>query len=119
MCRMTPRNPVTTVCFILMASILTAASSTRAQTPPATDVPRLDGIVIDGRADDWGDRGFICGLITRDGRIKPASDLDCRFRLGWDDRGLLVSLNVRDEAFVEADNAGDFYTRDSAQIFVS
>jgi len=88
------------------------------EATPLFDVPRLDDITIDGNADDWGDRGFRVGVLgDGTGKVKPAADLDVAFRLGWDERGLLLLVSVRDDVFDEADGA--LWSKDSLEIFYS
>ena len=87
---------------------------------PATlfEIPHLDGITIDGKGDDWGARGFRVGIIgNEDGNVKPASNLDASFCLGWDERGLLLLLNVSQNVHEEA--AGEYWTKDSVELFFS
>jgi len=63
-----------------LAGGLSAAEETR-----VFDVPRLDGIVIDGKADDWHGAGFKVKIMTSvDGWVRSAPDMDCCFSLGWD-----------------------------------
>lgn len=70
---------------------------------PVFDIPRLDGIKIDGSGDDWGDRGLRVDIMTDEqGAIRPAQDFDPRFRLGWDKDGLLVLITVRNSNTAEA-----------------
>ena len=55
----------------ILASALTlllafsAANSAEAEAEPAFEIPRLEGMVVDGDANDWGVNGFrvevICG----------------------------------------------------------
>lgn len=81
---------------------------------PAWDVPRLDSILVDGRIAEWADRGFRVGLIeNRYGGFPDSADFGADVKLGWDDRGLLVSANVRDDVAFEArgdDAIGSFDT---------
>jgi hypothetical protein len=69
---------------------------TLALSASAFDVPRLDGIAVDGVGDDWGARGFaVQGLALHDGagaRVTPAPDGGGTLRLGWDAGGLLLLL---------------------------
>jgi len=78
--------------------------------------PRVADIVIDGKDDDWGDQGFRVGLLTWYGKMKAAKDLDPRFRVGWDERGMLVLITVRDDVAFETDTV--LWRGDSAQLFV-
>ena len=65
---------------------------------PLYDIPRLDRITIDGKGDDWGDRGFRVNVLANStNKVQPSSDIDASFRLGWNDRGLLVLVTVHDD----------------------
>jgi len=86
---------------------------------PVFDVPRLDGIAIDGKADDWGALGMCVNVMTdRKGYALTIADLDAAFRLGWNDMGLLVLVEVRDDKAVEA-AGGDLWSRDGVEMFVA
>lgn len=83
------------------------------------DVPRLDGVVIDGKADDWHDAGFkIDAMASADGWVRAAADLDARIRLGWDERGLLVLAHVQDQEFVENADTNALYAGDSVELYL-
>lgn len=84
------------------------------------DVPRLDGIEINGDAADWGDRGFrVETLAGMRGEIVAADDFDVRLRIGWDDRGLLVLVRVVDDVPTEYDQLDRLYRKDSLELFIS
>ncbi len=90
------------------------------EAAPVFDVPRLDNITIDGKADDWGNRGFRVEVMgNADGTVKAAADLDTAFRLGWDEHGLLLLLNVVDNVADEAKEHNELWQRDSVEIFYS
>lgn len=87
---------------------------------PVWDVPRLDGVTIDGNVADWSGKGFRIGLIeNRWGGFPDSSDFGADIRLGWDDRGLLVSFGVRDDAAYEARGDASIGTFDSVALYVS
>jgi CubicO group peptidase (beta-lactamase class C family) len=72
-------------------------------TSLAFDIPRLEGISIDGDPSDWGDRGLRVGpLFGLAGMPKLLNDFDPHFRLGWNDEGLLVLAEVADNVVGEA-----------------
>ena len=64
----------------------------------ARDVPRLDGITIDGDAADWGERGFRIELLTSaDLKMLPAEDLDADgWRLRDADHWMLLAHDMND-----------------------
>ena len=68
------------------------------------DIPRVQGIAIDGNLSDWGDNGFCVNAVNWECLCRPLEDFDPRFRIAWDDRGLLVGATVRDNAFISPPN---------------
>ena len=84
------------------------------------DVPRLEGIVIDGDGTDWGESGLRIGAIKSvQGTLTPAGDLDIHFRLGWDDAGLLLLLTVHDDVPVEYPSVSSLWQKDSVELFAA
>ncbi|MBN1268429.1 MAG: hypothetical protein JXB04_02495, partial [Kiritimatiellae bacterium] len=105
--------------WLVVLSVFVVSLSAPAETP-AIDIPRLDGITIDGKADDWGDRGYRVEMMTEeDGRFLPADDCDAAFRLGWDKRGLLMIFFVKDDVYTEYPNEAELWKMDSIEIFVT
>jgi caffeoyl-CoA O-methyltransferase len=87
---------------------------------PVFQIPRIEGIAIDGAWEDWGDRGFRVDFVAApDGRILPVDDFDVKFRLGWDQQGLLVLAEVRDDITVEDENSSRLWQRDCVELFFS
>ena len=54
-------------------------------------------------------------MASVEGKVKAAADLDCRFRLGWDDRGLLVLITVHDDFFIEDDDLETLWQKDCVE----
>ena len=99
---------------------LLGMTSSRAEQPPVFDIPRLEKITIDGQVNDWGTNGFrVDAMVDSDGVARPASEFASRFRLGWDDRGLLVLVTVHDSTPVEEKNDAQFYLCDSVEMFIA
>lgn len=90
--------------------------------PPAYepfDIPQLNDMVIDGRADDWGDAGFrVEVLYPKRGKMVPAADFAPKARFAWDAEGLLVLMRVQDDAGVESP-AGRPWSADSVELFAA
>ena len=102
------------VCLILAAL---AGCASQEQT---IGIPRTDGIVIDGKADEWGERGYRVEILSSErGPLQPADDLDVRFRLGWDPRGLLVLAFVRDDVLLESEADDRLWERDGVELFLA
>ncbi|MFW5682680.1 MAG: hypothetical protein ACOC1G_06710, partial [Phycisphaeraceae bacterium] len=71
-----PEFPLRLIRFALSASLLAiglhmsmnpthAAPASEPSHADGFDVPRLEGIEIDGRVDDWGEAGFRIDLLHR------------------------------------------------------
>ncbi|MFH1009363.1 MAG: serine hydrolase [Candidatus Latescibacterota bacterium] len=104
--------------MLLMCVFMVATAM--AEDSPVFDVPQLDKIKVDGDPADWGDRGFRAGALTSaEGETPPAADLDAGFRLGWDQRGLLVLVTVSDDVGLEHPDAGQLWLLDSVELFVA
>ena len=87
---------------------------------PIFDVPALYDIAVDGKADDWGARGLRLEILTPlNAALRPAADFDAKARLGWNDTGLLVLVQVNDDETVEAKNEDSLWDRDSLELFLA
>jgi len=106
------------VSIVLMSACLAVSGSAQGEDSPLFDVPRLEDITVDGRCADWGDGGFRVDILPDlEGKILPVDDLDVRFRLAWDERGLLVLVTVQDDVHVEHADETVLYVLDSVVIF--
>lgn len=85
------------------------------------DVPRLDDVMVDGRMADWGNGGFRVDAMVDlgSGHVRSAANFDPRFRLAWDDRGLLVLIQVDDDVTEEAEEEDSLYHRDAIELFLA
>ena len=83
-------------------------------------VPRVEGIMVDGSADDWAEQGFRVDFLTDpDGKVLPADDFDVKFRLGWNQEGLLVLAVIHDDIPSEHQHLSRLWRCDCVEIFVS
>lgn len=105
----------------LCAALLLGSLSTRAaDNAPIFDVPRLDNITVDGNAADWGERGFRLDVLTpASGQLPAVTDFDAKARIGWNERGLLVLLQVNDKDSSEAGDENKLGERDSVELFMA
>jgi CubicO group peptidase (beta-lactamase class C family) len=86
---------------------------------PTFDIPRMRGITVDGSGQDWDNRGFQVDMMTdKLQRVQPLDDLTPTFRLGWDDEGLLLLVQVHDDAWAEQKEEINIWDGDSLEIFV-
>ena len=90
-----------------------------AHADPVFDIPRIDGITIDGKNDDWRDKGFrVETMVSDSGEVRLPWDFNPSFRLGWDDHGLLVLVTVTERQIVEADAPCDLDQKDSVEMLM-
>lgn len=83
------------------------------------DVPKLEGIVIDGKDDDWGKRGTDAGILAPiEGSLAPANDSRGKLRLGWDEKGLLLFIEATDDVWIESPDRGSLWKADSVEMFL-
>ncbi len=72
------------------------------------DLPRVNNIVLDGKDDDWADRGLAIGkLVPARGAPVNPGDCQCRAQLGWDDRGIVMIAEVLDDVMLVERTAAD------------
>ena len=84
------------------------------------DIPKLSGILIDGRDDDWAGRGFrVDVLCGPEGQAPAVDDLDAKVQLGWHEQGLLMFLTVRDDQADEHESVDQLWRKDSVELYVS
>lgn len=83
------------------------------------DVGPIEGLVIDGNPDDWGDRGLsVEVLLPRGGPVLPRSDFGPRARFAWDPAGLAVLVLVADDRAVESPKRRPWLA-DSVELFLA
>ena len=117
--RCLPFLPLLSALCVLLAFGVGTSCAAPAASDPVFDIPRMEGLKIDGDPADWGDRGFrVEGLAEDQGARPPAKSFDARFRLGWNDEGLLLLVEVRDETVCEAAD-DQLYLADSIEVFVA
>ncbi len=103
---------------MIMTILMTQTHAETTAADPVFNIPRLERAAIDADETAWGGAGFHVELMPdTDGLLKPASDFDARFRLAWNDAGLLLLVNVRDDQLIEADDAESIWSRDSMEVF--
>ena len=109
--------------IVLWAAVVLLAVAGRGwgkALPEAHDIPRMDKVVVDGKANDWDEGGFRVELLASPtGVVKPPADLDARVRLGWNDRGLLVLVTAADDRWIEHDKKGWMWRYDDVEMFLS
>jgi hypothetical protein len=85
------------------------------------DIPKLDGITIDGKSEDWGDKGMMVDVLKDVNGAAPApANFKAAFRLGWNDEGLLVLVWVSDDVALEPEEkVENLWKGDSIEMFMA
>ncbi len=103
---------------IIALLMMFAGTFSAAETPRAIDIPRLEGVRIDGDAADWGAQGYRVELMADLKNQVPAkADLGVAFRLAWDNDGLLAAFWVTDDAMLESPDEAALWKDDSFEIY--
>ncbi|GMV82297.1 MAG: hypothetical protein AMXMBFR7_34810 [Planctomycetota bacterium] len=105
----------------LLLLLLASCTLIRAQDEtPLFDIPKLDAMVIDADAADWGERGFRIELLASPiQHVKPPADCDPRVRLAWDAQGLLALVTVLDDENHEHPEARRLWQRDCVELYLA
>ena len=104
---------VTFLCFGLLPGLAEAG-------PEVFQIPRIEGLIVDGSDSDWGRQGFRVEILAGpDGRTLPVDDFDVKFRLAWDLQGLYVLAVVRDDIAFEHEELSRLWRTDCVELFVS
>lgn len=89
-------------------------------TSPIFDVPRMERVTVDGHAGDWMHAGFRVDIFAgADGHTLAPVEFDPSFRLGWDERGLLVYVQVKADGFREAEKADQLWDSDGVELYLA
>jgi len=108
---------LTTILVLLSTCFTTGVAADGGQV---FNVPRLENIIVDGKPDDWASCGFRVELMSDpSGKVLPAADFDPKFRLGWNEQGLLAVVTVRDDVAAENADTGSMWTKDAILVFVT
>jgi hypothetical protein len=87
---------------------------------PIFGIPFMPSVVVDGDAEDWGDGGFrVDSLIPAQGPLPARQDCAAAMRLGWNDVGLLVRLDVTGRDWTEAEKITELFGRDSVEFYLA
>lgn len=84
------------------------------------EVPKIVDVKLDGDAAEWAGKGLIVtGLKPAEGAARSAPNFDANCKIGWDERGLLVLVQVTDDVASEpALKLEEIWKGDSIEAFV-
>ncbi len=114
--------------FFTLVLAVSASADLPATNHPTFNIPLMEDVVIDGKADDWADRGFQVNLLSPQSlswllplghNLPDTRDHEPRFRLGWNEEGLLVLITVRDNVSIEQEDIGMLWKYDGVELFLA
>jgi len=109
------------VCAMTGCSTVGKQSAAANPAPaPVFAIPRMPSVIIDAGPGDWGEGGFrVDALIPDQGPMPAPQDCAAGMRLGWNDAGLLVLLEVAGRDWSEAEKTGELFGRDSVEFYLA
>lgn len=110
--------PVSIRILLLLACVATPLFA--GEGPTVFEIPKLADVKLDGDASEWTGKGLaVSGLKPAEGAARTAPNFEPTFRVGWDDRGLLVLVQVIDDVASEpALKLEEIWKGDSIEAFV-
>lgn len=127
------RRALAALLSLLMVIAMTGCSSigrttvpSRQTVDPTASIPRMPDVVIDGTAGDWGGGGFRVDILAPQPGTEPGqggmpvrSEFAASMRLGWNEAGLLVLLNVTGADWSEGEKPDELGARDSVEFYLA
>ena len=106
--------------FWLAGVVLLSGANARAADVRRTfDLPRVEGIDIDGQADDWDGKGYGFEiLLPQYGKLREAENLNASIKLGWTPEGLWFLVWVQDDVWHEATRPNDPIGPDLVDLYL-
>lgn len=113
----------------LCAAVLSAMAScgpvsyeqplSRPDQPKITDLPKVTGVKVDGTVSDWKGQGLVIhALAGENALLRKSSDFQATGRLGWNEEGVLLQVDVTDSTPCEEPDAGRMFQGDSVEFFL-
>ncbi len=86
---------------------------------PECAIPKVNA-TIDGKTNDWDGQGLeVVSLPGPGGLQRAASDLDPSLRIGWNGRGIVLLVHVKDNAVCPATGKQPLQFGDCVELFVA
>lgn len=109
-------------CMLLLcvAAMLLCASCTSQSTQTVTDIPRIAGVDVRESPADWKGQGLVVRALAGENAIlRPSTAFEVVGRLGWNEEGLLLQVNVTDSSPDESRDINTLYRGDSVELFLT
>ncbi|HID21957.1 MAG TPA: hypothetical protein EYP14_06105, partial [Planctomycetaceae bacterium] len=86
---------------------------------PVCPIPRVE-VTVDGSGSDWGQQGLpVVSLPGPEGGMRAASDFDPCLRIGWNEQGLLILAEVKDNKVRPAPAGAALHRGDSLEVYLT
>ena len=84
------------------------------------DIPRLDNIVIDGNSDEWNNEARMFSIYANQyGETYPPDNLSARVSMGWNEKGIVLLIDVTDNEAYERGSEKLLWRDDGVQIYMN
>ena len=99
--------------------LLSGANALAADVRRTFDLPRVEGIEIDGEADDWDGKGYGFEiLLPQYGKHREAENHNASMQLGWTQDGLWFLVRVQDDVWHKKARTNDPIGPDHVDIYL-
>lgn len=107
--------------ILLLTFALTTVSQVRMFPSNPISIPKLENVKIDGALNDWNNNNaYEIGLLWPYSRsLCRYKDLNASAKVGWDEKGLVLLLNVFDDEFKESSDSSKLWLYDGVEFFLS
>lgn len=109
------------LCFGIISIIcMMCAMGASASSGKTVEIPYVDGIKINADPTDWGDNGYrieMLGMQNASHWNRSVDDFYPTVRLGWDKRGIIVLVQVKDNAVKGSDDLPSLYMKDCVELW--
>ncbi len=99
--------------------LLSGANALAADVRRTFDLPRVEGIEIDGEADDWDGKGYGFEiLLPQYGKHREAENHNASMKLGWTPEGLWFLVRVQDDVWHKKARTNDPIGPDHVDLYL-
>lgn len=105
---------------IICITCMMCAAGASASSSKLVEIPYLNGITINADPTDWGDQGYrieMMGMMNANQWNRSAEDFLPTVRLGWDKRGIIALINVKDKNVKGSDDLPSLYLKDCVELW--
>jgi predicted esterase len=91
-----------------------------AATAHVTEIPRVSGVTVRaGEVADWKGQGLVVrALAGESATLRKSAEFEAAARLGWNEEGVLLQVEVTDSTPFEDANTDDLYNGDSVELYL-